>query len=93
MCFHGIIKYLIVNLVFSLLGFWRENLFLTAPFPDLCLLIPSDINNYIITTINNYIITTISKEHHLGISSKCAKVVLSIMQTIKLIESSMVQWF
>ena len=33
-------------------------------------------------------LSTISKEHHLGISSKCAKVVLSIIQTIKLIESS-----
>ena len=33
-------KYLIVNLVFSHLGFWSGNLFLIAPFPDLCLLIP-----------------------------------------------------
>ena len=33
-------KYLIVILVFSLLGFWNRNLFLTAPFPDLCLLVP-----------------------------------------------------
>ena len=33
-------KYLIVNLVFSYLGFWSENLFLIAPFPDLCLLVP-----------------------------------------------------
>ena len=32
-------KYLIVNLVFSHLGFWSENLFLIAPFPDLCLLV------------------------------------------------------
>ena len=32
-------KYLIVNLVFfSHLGFWSGNLFLIAPFPDLCLL-------------------------------------------------------
>ena len=30
-------KYLIVSLVFSHLGFWSGNLFLTAPFPDLCL--------------------------------------------------------
>ena len=34
-------KYLIVGLVFSRLGFWSGNLFLTAPFPDLCLLVPS----------------------------------------------------
>ena len=35
---HGI-KYLIVSLVFSHLGFWSGNLFLIAPFPDLCLLV------------------------------------------------------
>ena len=34
-------KYLIVSLVFSHLGFWSGNLFLFAPFPDLCLLVPS----------------------------------------------------
>ena len=34
-------KYLIVNLVFSHLGFWRGNLSLIAPFPDLCLLVLS----------------------------------------------------
>ena len=33
-------KYLIVNLVFSHLGFWSGNLFLVAPFPDHCLLVP-----------------------------------------------------
>ena len=33
-------KYLIVNLVFSHLGFWSGNLFLNAPFPDHCLLVP-----------------------------------------------------
>ena len=33
-------KYLIVNLVFfSHLGFWSGNLFMIAPFPDLCLLV------------------------------------------------------
>ena len=32
-------KYLIVNLVFSHLGFRSGNLFLIAPFPDLCLLV------------------------------------------------------
>ena len=35
-------KYLIVNLVFSDLGFWSGNLFLIVPFPDLCLLVPFD---------------------------------------------------
>ena len=34
-------KYLIASLVFSHLGFWSGNLFLIAPFPDLCLLVPS----------------------------------------------------
>ena len=33
-------KYLIVSLVFSHLGFWIGNLFLIAPFLDLCLLVP-----------------------------------------------------
>ena len=37
--FHGI-KYLIASLGFSHLGFWSGNLFLIAPFPDLCLLVP-----------------------------------------------------
>ena len=37
--FYGI-KYLIVTLVFSHLGFWSGNLFLIASFPDLCLLVP-----------------------------------------------------
>ena len=31
---------MIVNLVFSHLGFLSGNLFLIAPFPDLCLLVP-----------------------------------------------------
>ena len=35
-------KYLIVSLVFSHLGFWSGSLFLIAPFPDLCLLVPLD---------------------------------------------------
>ena len=34
-------KYLIVILVFSHIGFWSGNLFLIAPFPDRCLLVPS----------------------------------------------------
>ena len=32
---------LIVTLVFSHLRFWSGNLSLIAPFPDLCLLVPS----------------------------------------------------
>ena len=50
-------KYLIVNLVFSYLGFWSGNLFLIAPFPDLCLLVPfhssvSKCNNTVV--LKNY---------------------------------------
>ena len=33
-------KYLIVSLFFFHLGFWSGNLFLIAPFPGLCLLVP-----------------------------------------------------
>ena len=33
-------KCLVVGLVFSHLGFWGGSLFLIAPFPDLCLLVP-----------------------------------------------------
>ena len=39
-------KYLIVSLVFSHLGFWSGNLFLIAPFPDLCLLVPFHGSDY-----------------------------------------------
>ena len=38
-------KYLIVGLVFSHLGFWSGNLFLIAPFPDLCLLVPFNVTH------------------------------------------------
>ena len=37
-------KCLIVSLVFSRLGFWSGNLFLIAPFPDRCLLVPFYVN-------------------------------------------------
>ena len=33
-------QYLIVGLVFSHLGFWSGDLFLIAPYPDLCQLVP-----------------------------------------------------
>ena len=42
-------KYLIVGLVFSHLGFWSGNLFLIAPFPDLCLLVPFNARNKSLT--------------------------------------------
>ena len=37
-------KYLIVNLVFSHLGFWSGNFILLAPFLDHCLLVPFFLN-------------------------------------------------
>ena len=45
-------KYLIVSLVFSHFGFWSGNLFLIAPFPDLCLLVPfyNDLDDVISAT-------------------------------------------
>ena len=46
-------KYLIVSLVFSHLGFWSGNLFLIAPFPDLCLLVPFNKCNFAIF-LNHY---------------------------------------
>ena len=33
-------KYLIVSLFFPASGFWSGNLFMIAPFPDRCLLVP-----------------------------------------------------
>ena len=39
-------KYLIVSLFFSHLGFWSGNLFLIAPFPDLCLLVPFYVSSF-----------------------------------------------
>ena len=38
-------KCLIVSLGFSHLGFWSGNLFLIAPFPDRCLLVPFSSQN------------------------------------------------
>ena len=61
--FHGI-KYLIVSLVFSHLGFWSGNLFLIAPFPDLCLLEP--IAFKIIFTLNVDVPFNIPCEEVLG---------------------------
>ena len=45
-------KYLIVSLVFSHLGFWSGNLFLIAPFPDLCLLVPLNKQAYHVLFFN-----------------------------------------
>ena len=46
---------MIVGLVFSHLGFWSGNLFLIAPFSDLCLLVPFDLANYMLNSGKNCI--------------------------------------
>ena len=53
-------KCLIVSLDFSHLGFWSGNLFLIAPFPDLCLLVPCN-GGRLIHYIFNVSKNTISK--------------------------------
>ena len=50
-------KYLTVNLVFPHLGFWSGNLFLIAPFPDRCLLVPFDICKIVIEKRKTYLST------------------------------------
>ena len=58
-------KYLIVSLVFSHLGFWSGNLFLIAPFPDLCLLVPCNIKEKLENQqTNKQISTHILKSSH-----------------------------
>ena len=47
-------KCLIVSLVFSHLGFWSWNLFLIAPFPDLCLLVPCHRSLSVPCNVNRY---------------------------------------
>ena len=59
-------KYLIVSLVFSHLGFWSGNLFLIAPFPDLCLLVPVYIQNMACLVTNEDVCSFgyLSEVHH-----------------------------
>ena len=57
-------KCLIVSLVFSHLGFWSGNLFLIAPFPDLCLLVPFQHNRI----ISAYTQLKFSKLHGLAVN-------------------------
>ena len=49
-------KYLIVSLVFSHLGFWSGNLFLIAPFPDLCLLVPFSFHVWAVIMSGTYML-------------------------------------
>ena len=64
-------KYLIVSLVFSHLGFWSGNLFLIAPFPDLCLLVPFD-------SISLPDICMESSECHTGFSNSCRDLIINV---------------
>ena len=60
-------KYLIVSLDFSHLGFWSGDLFLIAPFPDLCLRVPLYLFKYGLTA--NCFIS--ESDHVLPRSSSC----------------------
>ena len=60
-------KYLIVSLVFSHHGFWSENLFLIAPFPDLCLLVPFQDKPQLNLKIDGHSIANVSKQNPLGL--------------------------
>ena len=51
-------KYLIVSLVFSHLGFWSGNLFLIAPFPDLCLLVLFFLHLFHLLSVKTFILNT-----------------------------------
>ena len=62
--------YLIVSLVFSHLGFWSGNLFLIAPFPDLCLLVPFFQNITLIEQQQKYCLGTLSNLKYLGVGLK-----------------------
>ena len=59
-------KYLIVVLVFSHLGFWSGDLFLIAPFPDLCLLVPFYFSSNILIVMSIFTgiyVHGVSKKH------------------------------
>ena len=62
-------KYLIVDLVFSYLGFWSRNPFLIAPLPDRCLLVPFQL--YVLTPGANltYLTTPSPRQFFMGAKS------------------------
>ena len=66
---------LIVSLVFSHLGFWSGSLFLVAPFPDLCLLVPfyHYYHKNVATRLRIFMTTSCStrKTHHEKLYVKC----------------------
>ena len=57
-------KYLIVSLLFSHLGFWSGDLFLIAPFPDLCLLVPTYFSDKMILVILLINLLTLPSVHN-----------------------------
>ena len=70
-------KYLIVSLVFSHLGFWSGNLFLIAPFPDLCLLVPFYLSVKFQKNLNKTvgIVKIPEKRLSLNCEKKCQKLI------------------
>ena len=62
-------KCLIVSLVFSHLGFWSGNLFLIAPFPDLCLLIPLFQKEYLPDLYTRLLILILNIQMYNGFST------------------------
>ena len=66
-------KYLIVNFVFPHLGFWSGNLFLLAPFPDRCLLVPFYISTsmFYVCFLVHYHYQNVNMDHKFIIDHNC----------------------
>ena len=75
-------KYLIVSLVFSHLGFWSGNLFLIAPFPDLCLLVPFHNDRGTYASVEYCYWISYLKHHILIIITTVAPVIMDLAQTL-----------
>ena len=74
-------KYLIVGLVFSRLGFWSGNLFLIAPFPDLCLLVPFCKNKPSLVIAND--LTNKKKQNQNGVFLSMSFEALTLFDDVK----------
>ena len=70
-------KYLTVSLVFSHLGFWSGNLFLIAPFPDLCLLVPFQLGVKL-DSISLQDICTESSKCHTGFCNPGSDLIINV---------------
>ena len=73
-------KYLIVNLFFSHLGFWSGNLYLIAPFPDLCLLVPFFSNVFIAVKNENFLVKKKLKFSYFAQNIDCGYILRWIKQ-------------